>query len=338
MQITKSFLLYLLLILISSPLFGVNEKKLGSSNYKYTLAITSIFKDEAPYMQEWIEYYKLLGVDHFRLYNNDSEDNYLEVLEPYIQSGEVTLIDWPSDLTRLGPNEEWVWSTQHPACMDAIKCLSGKAKWLALIDLDEFILPFYYSDIPTFLKAYEDCSGVVINWCNFGTSHVVDIPPGQLLIETLTWRSNQISDVNKPVKSIVQPHKIDIKTKKWSPHTWPYLNDKEDFLSPNREVWHFGLIETSLARINHYVHRTEKNYYEQKIPKTERMRGSKLSKRYIDEWKDSCNQIEDTEILRFVPTLKDKIFPKKEAFIEEPELGDPLFEEESGSEEIKRGN
>jgi len=29
----------------------------------YTLAIAAIFKDEAPYLKEWIEYHKLVGVE-----------------------------------------------------------------------------------------------------------------------------------------------------------------------------------------------------------------------------------------------------------------------------------
>ncbi len=304
-------IIQLLSITLSSFLFSSleNEKQ---TEKKYYLSVSSIFKDEAPYMKEWIEYYKLLGVEHFRLYNNDSEDNYLEVLKPYIENGEVTLIEWPSDPTKLGPNEEWVWSTQHPACIDAIENLKNVSKWLALIDLDEYIIPLLSPNIPSFLKAYENCSGVVINWCNFGTSNVLDIPEDKLLIEMLTLRSEQISETNKPVKSIVQPDKIDTTRKAWSPHTWPYLNPEAKFLSPNKEEWHFGIIEPSLARINHYVHKTERNYYEHKIPKAERMRGVKLSKARIEEWKAICNQIEDTEIFRFVPSLREVLFPKNQ--------------------------
>ncbi len=36
-----------------------------------------------------------MGAKHFYLYNNLSQDNYLEVLQPYIESGDVELIEWP---------------------------------------------------------------------------------------------------------------------------------------------------------------------------------------------------------------------------------------------------
>jgi hypothetical protein len=43
---------------------------------KHYLSICAIFKDEAPYLQEWIEFHRLLGVEKFYLYNNNSRDNF----------------------------------------------------------------------------------------------------------------------------------------------------------------------------------------------------------------------------------------------------------------------
>ena len=37
---------------------------------KYNVAICAIFKNEEPYIKEWIEFHKIVGVDHFYLYNN----------------------------------------------------------------------------------------------------------------------------------------------------------------------------------------------------------------------------------------------------------------------------
>ena len=62
--------------------------------YEYELAIGAIFRDEAPYLKEWIEFHKLVGCEHFYLYNNASTDNFYEIQESYIANGEVDLIDW----------------------------------------------------------------------------------------------------------------------------------------------------------------------------------------------------------------------------------------------------
>jgi len=278
-----------------------------SAEYTYFLSIAAVFKDEAPFFKEWIEYHKLLGVEHFRLYNNGSTDHYHEVLAPYIQKGEVTLIDWPSDPLQV-KEVGWVTATQLPVCRDAIKSFRGLSKWLAIIDIDEFILPLEWDDIPSFLANYEQEAGVLLNWQNFGTSGLWDIPEHQLLIESLTWKTVEQSRYNQPVKSIIKPDKVNITKQSWCPHVWPYISSTYQHISPNFRPWKMGKIEVSKARINHYVLRTLSYFYQYKVPKKEHMVGHKLSEEKISSWLSESDAVEDTEILRFVPELKKKVF------------------------------
>ena len=39
--------------------------------YKYNLAVMLIVKNAAQYMDEWICYHKLVGVEHFYIYDNE---------------------------------------------------------------------------------------------------------------------------------------------------------------------------------------------------------------------------------------------------------------------------
>ena len=71
--------------------------------FKYKASLCLIFKDEAPYLKEWLEYHLLIGIDHFYLYNNNSSDNYLEVLGPYIEDGTVTLINYQKNYGKFKP-------------------------------------------------------------------------------------------------------------------------------------------------------------------------------------------------------------------------------------------
>ena len=146
-------------------------------SHQYTLTVASVFKDEAPYLKEWIEYHKIMGAEHFRLYNNNSEDDYLAVLSPYIQKGEVSLVEWPSNEEDL---KNWVVLTQWRACVDAVNYYKEKSQWLAFLDIDEYLFPLEKPDMTTFLKDYEAYPGVVFSWQCFGTSFVPEIPPGQL--------------------------------------------------------------------------------------------------------------------------------------------------------------
>jgi len=53
--------------------------------------------------------------------------------------------------------------------------LRGIARWLALVDIDEFIGPMSDASVLNFLKEYEDYGGVYIRWEPFGTSHLTKL-------------------------------------------------------------------------------------------------------------------------------------------------------------------
>ena len=61
---------------------------------QHYLSIGAIFKNEANHLQEWIEFHRLMGVEHFYLVDNESEDDFQSVLWPYIRSNVVTLSHW----------------------------------------------------------------------------------------------------------------------------------------------------------------------------------------------------------------------------------------------------
>ena len=51
------------------------------------LSVCAIYKNEARYLAEWLEFHLLAGVEHFFLYNNNSTDDHREVLAPYLRAG-----------------------------------------------------------------------------------------------------------------------------------------------------------------------------------------------------------------------------------------------------------
>lgn len=145
------------------------------SEKKYNVSICAIFKNEAPYLREWLEFNHLVGVEHFYMYNNNSDDNFRIVLEPYINSGLVTLIEWPYN------------QMQMEAYKDCIKKYSSETKWLGFIDIDEFIVPKSTDNIYDFLKPFEKKSGAVnIYWRLFGTSGRIERDLTGLVSEDFT--------------------------------------------------------------------------------------------------------------------------------------------------------
>ena len=137
-----------------------NEK---NKTKKFKVSICAIFKNEAPYMKEWIEFHRVVGIEHFYLYNNFSNDNYRDVLDDYIKEGLVTLIDWP------------VPQGQNAAYIDCINKFSADSEWISFLDLDEFIVPNKYDTVYDFLKPFQKkYPTVVVYWKVFGTSGLID--------------------------------------------------------------------------------------------------------------------------------------------------------------------
>ncbi len=163
------------------------------------IAVCAIFRDEAPYLAEWISFHQLMGVEHFFLYNNYSSDNPEIVLQPYLEAGSVTLLDWPT------PFHERAQAKAYAHCLDAVR---GRVRWLACIDIDEFLFAPGDISLPAVLAHYEQWPGVVVHWQTYGSS-------GQLrwsrapVIERFVWRAHTDWIRNRKVKSIVNPERTE---------------------------------------------------------------------------------------------------------------------------------
>ena len=153
---------------------------------KYKVSICAIFKNEASYLKEWIEFNHLVGIDHFYLYNNNSEDDFESVLKPYIESDLVTLIEWPHN------------QKQMECYMNCIEKYSSETKWLGFIDIDEFVVPKSTNNVYDFLKLFEKNRGSVnIYWKLFGTSGLMDRDLTGLVVEDFTICWPKFCDIGK---------------------------------------------------------------------------------------------------------------------------------------------
>lgn len=278
-----------LLISISSSLFA-----------HYELSICAIFQNESPYLKEWIEFHKLQGVEHFYLYNNNSEDNYLEVLEPYILKNEVSLVEWPFKY-ESGDHDQWI-KIQCQAYMDCIEKHKDKTDWLAVIDIDEFLFCPEGTLLPKFLKDYSQYGGLSVNWIKFGTSNVEEIPPESCMIELLTHCANYDDENNHFIKSIVQPKYVESCS---NPHYFTYKGEKYAVDVDERKTkgTRSENIRLDQIRINHYWTRTLKYFLEKKIDSRQKRRPWFFTEQLF-QMAERCNLRIDTAILRYVDPLR----------------------------------
>ena len=162
------------------------------TKFENEIAIGAIMKDEGPYLKEWLDFHILVGVTKFYLYDNGSTDNTTEILKPYIKSGIVEYTFWPGK------------AMQRPAYHDIINKHSFDTRWLALIDLDEFLVPVVHDTIPEFLHSIKrNFSQLVVTWVIYGSSGHIHKPDG-LVMENFKHRAKKTWGV----KSIVNPRML----------------------------------------------------------------------------------------------------------------------------------
>jgi len=159
---------------------------------KYYLSALAIFKMESPWLKEWIEYHRLVGIEHFYMYNNDIDTTDSDIiLSPYIDAWIVENIHFPGKVQQMR------------AYRAGLKKAKWETEWLAIIDLDEFIYPIKEKTVPDILKNFENYSGLVINWKIFGSSWLLKRPPNQ--INYFLHRAEIDFPQNRSIKSIVRP-------------------------------------------------------------------------------------------------------------------------------------
>jgi hypothetical protein len=263
--------------------------------FKHQLSIVAICKNEGPYIREWIDYHRLVGVEHFYIYDNESDDNTRTVLSPYIETGIVTYHYVKNRLPCLKP--------QITVYKEAVKKYKNKTKWLAVIDLDEFIVPLSADTITAVLKQIENnymkrriFVSLGVHWVVYGYSGHYKKPQG-LVMENYTKSAGP----HKLIKSIVNPRTvIGFKNPHYAVHFWRLKGINENgktIKKPPYENKDVSIEDIQKIRINHYftksyeefIERTGKNrklsemepYYQLDIPPFE-IKNEEDEKKWID--------------------------------------------------------
>lgn len=243
--------------------------KRESTSPRYYLAVCAIAKNEGPYFKEWIEWHKKQGVQKFYIYDNESSDSTKEELTPYIESGLVEYTYFPGKKRQLAAYD------------DCIEKHRFDARWIAIIDLDEFIVPIKDKSIPEFLHRMEKFSSVEINWLVYGSGGAKKKIPGGVM-ERFHCHSIPTHRLNTHVKSIIDPRRVCTMT---GCHEAARLYGKSADSHGNILKKGFGdrIPQQDVIRINHYAVKS----YEEFLGKRARGRARINTMRdlsYFDEY------------------------------------------------------
>ncbi|PAW92674.1 hypothetical protein CKK33_03855 [Mucilaginibacter sp. MD40] len=258
----------------------------------YYLSICCIIKDENSYLKEWMEYYIKIGVEHFFLYDNESVEPVQLALK------RLGLAKYATITVIKGI------SRQQDAYDHCLWRYGFKSRWIAFVDMDEFIVPkVTKGNLPLFLKDFEAYGGLGINWLVFGSGGIKEKSERPQL-ETFIWRSGENFDVNNHIKSIVQPKYA---RRSMNPHAFFYRRGyfcvNENFKRLTNEI---SPLSVNKIQVNHYYCRSLDEYQE----KIKRGRAdSDTIKRKMDDFyyhDGPSNAIMDTSICDILKKIDSK--------------------------------
>ncbi len=279
-------------------MFGTKDKR----HLKYDVSLCLIFKDEGRFLKEWIDYHLTVGIDHFYLYDNNSTDNYSKVVEPYVQQGVVTLINWPYERAQV---------KCYKHCLETF---CNETKWIGYIDADEFVCPKYAATITEWLASYAKYPAVMIDWLQFGTGGLVEHDYSRNVIEQYFscwddfWMGKSFVNTRYRISnwhteyfhhhSYVYYHLFGIKVSMPAVNQW-------GFISPMSHGWGGGRhrVENSTIHINHYYTKAW-NVYKEKMqrPDVYFAKNAKDERKLITR-EMRCTQ-RDYTILRFLQKMR----------------------------------
>jgi tetratricopeptide (TPR) repeat protein len=229
-----------------------------------------IAKDENDYLEEWIDYHILLGVDRFYIYDNESRISIKKTLHKYVDKGWVVVIPIKGKAVQLHAYDHCLVN------------FGRNTRWIGFIDADEFIVPKTTTHLKTFLRDYEDFGGLAISSIFFGSNgHQSRPAAGQ--IASYQKRTPDHFDSNRLVKCIVQPDKILLPD---SPHTFVYKKGaycvNETGYRVDEQVFPF---HTDKVQLNHYFCRSIEDM-EEKLQRGGGMGRAHVKERFnaVDTW------------------------------------------------------
>lgn len=243
------------------------------------VAICAIAKKENRYIREWVEWHKNLGISKIFLYDNNNPDGerFDEVIDDYIKSGFVEIIDVRgedvSQILSARDGKAYRGSLQHKCYVDCYYNRVSDFDWVFFSDIDEFLKFKYGYTLETFLNqaVFEDTDTICVPWVCYDDNdllHYDDRP----VVERFT----HLSDYQwRLVKSFVRTNKMMYdESMRHIIHTFRLEGDRIKFADGSKllyldNVLNFysanpSTVNNSKCVVNHYKTKTIEEYLEKR--------------------------------------------------------------------------
>ena len=209
-----------MLFILVCCLFLLNNEE-RYTNIKHKISILAILKNETLNLKIWLDHYIWQGITKFYLIDNDSTDNPLDILQPYIDKNIVSYYFLPEKFQQVKHYKDVIMNED----------IKNKTEWLVVCDLDEFFYG-YPNKLINIIDEYNNYDIIYSNWRMFGSDGLVEHPKD--IRKSIVYRE---PDINNHTKYIVKINKIN------------NINDINI-----HEVYNLNnfIIENEKIRLNHY--------------------------------------------------------------------------------------
>jgi hypothetical protein len=286
----------------------LSDKDLTCRDGRLFLAAVALIRAEQPFLEEWLEFHAMMGVEHFILYDNGLDKETERILAPYAESGLVTRIPWPNiPGLRVRRDDMHALSVQGLAYGNCVLRYGDRVDWLLKFDLDEFIYPVSegHGSVAEVLNSLDRDAllGIRIPLMQFGSSGHVERPKG-LVIEDYTRCDEGLSHGTKSIgntRMLARRLLFDAHSFRYRPMR--YLQGK--LIGAPRVLSRHAT--SKLLRINHYRLKSREDYLRKARLNRHGFLGGKETVERFERIDATHNRAENRDILRFLAPLKQRL-------------------------------
>ncbi|GAB6057146.1 hypothetical protein JCM31598_02630 [Desulfonatronum parangueonense] len=222
----------------------------------------------------------MIGAEKIIIFDNESSPPLNLILKEYVDKCFV-------DIYKIDGQEK-----QITAYNDCLKLYTDKSKWIAFVDVDEFLIPNKMEDIRLFLSDYEEYGGLGVHWVDFGSSGYLGRPDSYQM-KSYIHRFPLDYPKNLHIKSIVQPQKV---LHPFNPHKFIYKDPwycvDENYFPISESQ---GPFTADNIQLNHYYFRSQQDYCQ----KLERGRADRVDDEGKRKHSAFFHQLEHANILDY---------------------------------------
>lgn len=221
-----------------------------AKNDRHGIAIVAILKNEANNLNDWLSFHTLAGVREFILYDNLSNDDTVRIANSFT-GAKVTVIPWQLHVSAHKPI--LILPRQILAYCHAICTFGSAFRWMAFIDIDEYIVPKEQDTIAQALLPLEAFANISLPWVMFGHNGYQNAPTEPVPF-AFTKRASSKHRAQLNFKCIVDPCAASqVSTHKFETTTMGNLSANTlGVPKPNSKRAQANFVSNSVLQLNHY--------------------------------------------------------------------------------------